>query len=228
MLPARGPEDAKRILDGDHRKAHSTPLLIETTNGQLQLISCGAHAGFAYDPRTGQEIWRIEVDDFSVAPRPIYHDGIVYLVTGITHPELWAIRPDATGNLTDTDNVLWRLKSRVPRTASPIFVEGLIYLVSDDGIVNCIDAANGEPVWQKRIGGAFAASPIYAAGKIYLCDRDGLTTIIKPGRKFDEVAKNTLDDGLMASPAVDGNALILRTKTHVYRIGRPNSESDAR
>jgi outer membrane protein assembly factor BamB len=91
-------------------------------------------------------------------------------------------------------------------------------MASDEGIINCIDAANGEPVWQKRVGGSFAASPIYADGRLYFCDRDGQSTIIKPGRKFDLVANNSLDDGLMASPAADGSALYLRTKTHLYRI----------
>ena len=69
-------------------------------------------------------------------------------------------------------------------------------MVSDDGIVNCIDAATGEPRVAKRIGGKFAASPIYADGRIYFCDQDGKTTVIKPGRKFEELATNTLDDGL--------------------------------
>jgi outer membrane protein assembly factor BamB len=209
---------AKRIRDGDHRKAHSTPIIVERPDGQPMLISPGAKSAFAYNPRTGKEIWRIEYDDFSVAPRPIFHNGIVYLVTGITHPELWAIRLGQTGNLTDSDAVLWRLKSRVSKTASPILVDGLIYMISDDGIVNCIDASNGKPVWQKRIGGAVAASPIYAAGRLYFCNQDGETTILAPGRKFKLLAQNQLDDGFMSSPAVDGNALILRTKSHLYRI----------
>jgi outer membrane protein assembly factor BamB len=120
--------------------------------------------------------------------------------------------------LTETPNVLWRLKSRVAHTASPTFVDGLIYMASDEGIINCIDAATGSTVWQKRVGGSFAASPVYADGQLYFCDRDGQSTLINPGRKFEQVAANTLDDGLMASPAVDGRALYLRTKTHLYRI----------
>jgi outer membrane protein assembly factor BamB len=213
----KGPEEVKRIRDGDHRKAHSTPLIV-TAAGQFQMLSGGAKAAFAYDPRTGRELWRVHYDDFSVAPRPIYENGIAYLVTGITHPELWAVRLGGTGDITFADHVLWRLKSRVAKTASPILVDGLIYMVSDDGIVNCIDAATGDPVWQKRIGGAFAASPIYAGGRIYICDQDGETTLINPGRKFEQLSLNTLDDGCMASPAVDGNALYLRTRTHLYRI----------
>jgi outer membrane protein assembly factor BamB len=212
------PASAQRIRDGDHRKAHCTPIIVEGPDGQPQMISPGAKATFAYDPRSGKELWRIDCDDFSVAPRPVFQDGIVYFVTGITHPELWAIRLGATGNLTESDSVLWRLKSRVSKTASPILVDGLIYMVSDDGIINCIDAAKGEPVWQKRIGGAFAASPIYADGRLYFCDQDGESTVIEPGRKFKELAVNALEDGCMASPIADGGALILRTKKHLYCI----------
>jgi hypothetical protein len=210
--------NAGPIRDGDHRKAHSTPLIVTAPDGRHQMLSGGAKAAFSYDPRSGLELWRIEFDDFSIAPRPLYQDGIAYLITGITHPELWAIRVDGSGNLTDTDHVLWRLRSRVARTASPLLVDGLIYMINDDGVANCIDAANGEPVWQKRIGGRFASSPIYGDGRIYFCDQDGITTVIKPGRHFDVLAANTLDDGSLASPAVDGKALFLRTKTHLYRI----------
>ncbi len=99
-------------------------------------------------------------------------------------------------------------------------------MISDDGIINCIDAASGDGLWQKRIGGAFAASPIYGNGRIYFCDQDGQTTIIKPGREFESLATNTLDAGCMASPAVGGKALFLRTKTHLYRIETPRAESN--
>ena len=217
-VTGKSPEEAQRALEGDMRKAHSTPLIVTTLDGQPQMLSCGAMAAFAYDPRTGKEQWRVEFDDFSVAPRPIYGDGTAYMVTGNVNTQLWAIRTGAMGNLTATDNVLWRLKARVAHTASPIIVDGLIYMATDDGIINCIDAATSDTVWQKRVGGSFAASPIYADGRLYFCDRDGQTTIITPGHKFESVATNTLDDGLMASPAVDGRALILRTKTHLYRI----------
>jgi hypothetical protein len=233
-VTGREAAEAQRMRDGDHRKAHSTPILFTDAAGREQLFSVGAKAAFAYDPRTGHELWHVRFDDFSVAPRPIYDAGIVYMVTGITHPELWAVRTDGTEDVTDT-NVLWRLASRVAKTASPVLVEGLTYMISDDGILNCIDATNGKPVYSHRLGGRFAASPIYVPGepagahgasaggsppqpRIYFCDEDGKTSVIKPGRKFELLATNTLDDGCMASPAADGNALYLRTKTHLYRI----------
>lgn len=209
---------AQQIRDGDRRKAHSTPLVVAAADGQMQMLSAGAKAAFSYDPRSGEELWRIEFDDFSVAPRPLYEAGIAYMVTGQTHPELWAVRTDGRGNLSDSEYVLWRLTSRVSKTASPILIDGLIYMISDDGVVNCIDAADGKPVWQKRIPGRFAASPIYGDGHLYFCDQEGTTTILRPGREFEAVATNSLEDGLMASPAVCSNALYLRTKTHLYRI----------
>jgi outer membrane protein assembly factor BamB len=210
--------NAGPILEGDHRKAHSSPLVIADRDDQPQLLSGGAKAAFSYDPRTGRELWRIEHDDFSLAVRPLYRDGIAYMVTGYTHPEMWAIRTDGRGNLTHTDRVLWRQKKGVSRTPSPLLIDDLIYMISDDGVVNCIDAATGERVWQKRIGGRIAASPIYGDGRIYFCDQDGKTTVIKPGRQLEVLATNTLEDGCLASPAVDGSALLLRTKTHLYRI----------
>lgn len=204
--------------DGDFRKAHSTPLIVTGSDGRAQLVSGGAKAAFAYDPRTGREIWRVNYDDWSVAPRPLYERGTAYLVTGLMHPELWAIRIDGTGNLTETDHVTWRIKKSVAKTASPILVDGLIYMVGDEGIVTATEAATGEPVWSKRLDGKFAASPIYGDGRIYFCNQDGNTTVIKPGREFEVLATNTLDNGLMASPAASGRALYLRTKTDLYRI----------
>lgn len=219
-VTGKSARETQLILDGDRRKAHSTPLLIHDPAGHAQLVSVGAKAAFSYDPHDGHELWRIRFDDFSVAPRPIYQDGTAYLVTGITHPELWAVRTDGSGDVSST-HIPWRLAARVSKTASPVLVDGLIYMVSDDGILNCVEAATSNSVWSKRIGGHFAASPIYVAGReprIYFCDQDGQTTVIKPGRQFDLLASNTLDDGCMASPAADGGALFLRTRTHLYRI----------
>jgi outer membrane protein assembly factor BamB len=220
------PANSQQVRDGDQRKAHSTPLVVSGADGQRQMLSGGAKAAFAYNPYNGRELWHIEFDDFSIAPRPLYRDGIAYMVTGITHPELWAIHTAGRGDLTESEHIKWRLKSGVSKTASPLLVEGLIYMISDDGVVNCVDEASGERVWQKRIGGRFAASPIYGDGRIYFCDQDGKSTVIKPGRLFGVLATNMLDDGCLASPAVDGPAIVLRTKTHLYRIESTATTSD--
>jgi outer membrane protein assembly factor BamB len=212
----------KFAKEGDLRKAHSTPLLVVMPNGHELLLSGGAKAMFGYEPRTGREIWRVHYDDWSVAPRPLYQDGLAYIVTGLVHPELWAVRTDGSGDVTDDGHVLWRLTQHVAKTASPILVDGLIYMLGDDGIATCVEAATGEIVWSKRIGGKFAASPIYSDGHLYFCNQNGDTTVVQSGREYQVLATNTLGDGMMASPAANGRALYLRTKTHLYRIEAAN------
>lgn len=212
------------VKDGDLRKAHGTPL-IATVAGKPQLLSAGAKAAYGYDPRTGDELWRVEHPDYSTAPRPLFANGLAYLITGSSKRELWAVKPDGRGVVTDT-HVVWKLNSRVPRYASPLLVDGLIYLAAEESFLSAVDAGSGQVVWTERIGGKFASSPIHADGRLYFFSQEGVTTVIKPGRTLEVLARNTLDGGFMASPAADGKALYLRTKTHLYRVeaaaGTPN------
>ena len=202
--------------DGDLRKAHSTPLIVNAS-GKLQMLSAGAKAAYGYDPRTGRELWKVQYNDWSVAPRPVFDRGLACFVTGLTKKEMWAVKTDGSGDVTDT-HVTWKLKSHVGKYASPILVDGLIYTAADESFLTCVDAASGETVWSERVGGKFAASPIYGDGRLYFFDQQGKALVVKPGRTFEVLSTNTLDGGLMASPAVSGKALILRTKTHLYRI----------
>ncbi len=202
--------------DGDLRKAHSTPLLV-TVGGKPQLLSSGAKAAYGYDPRTGQELWRVQYPDWSGAPRPLFDNGLAFIVTGLTKKELWAVKTDGHGDVTET-GVVWKLKTHIGKYASPLLVDGLIYTAAEESFVTCLEAATGQTVWTERVGGKYAASPIYADGRIYLFDQDGTTTVIKPGRALEVLATNTLAAGFMASPAVSGKALFLRTRTHLYRV----------
>jgi outer membrane protein assembly factor BamB len=204
------------VRDGDRRKAHSTPVLI-TVNGQRQLLSGGAKAAYAYDPRTGRELWRVRYNAWSAAPMPLYQDGLAFFISGLGKTELLAVRVDGQGDVTDT-HIAWRTESLVAKTASPILVDGLLYMVTDDGVVSCREPKTGEQVWRGSIGGKYAASPIYADGRLYFSNQQGKTTVLKPGRALEIAGTNTLSGGFMASPAVAGNALYLRTKTHLARV----------
>jgi outer membrane protein assembly factor BamB len=107
----------------------------------------------------------------------------------------------------------------MPSRPSPILVGDLLYVVSSEGLVSCLEAKTGELVWKERLGSKFSASPIHAAGRIYFFDESSVTSVIEPGRQFELLAKNKLDgEELMATPAVVGNSLILRTAKHLYRI----------
>jgi len=211
--------------DGDLRKAHSTPLIVNV-NGKLQMLTAGAKAAYAYDPRTGQELWRVRYDAWSAAPRPLYDHGLAFIITGFGgKTELWGVRVDGQGDVTDT-HVAWKCDTQVAKTASPLAVDGLLYMVSDDGFLSCLEAATGKRVWGERIGGRYAASPILADSRLYIFNQQGKTTVLQPGRTCEVLATNTLASGFMASPAVAGKALFLRTKTHLYRIESviPNSK----
>jgi hypothetical protein len=202
--------------DGDLRKAHSTPLLV-TYEGQPQLLSTGAKAAYAYDVMTGKELWKIHFPAWSAAPRPVCDQGLGFFVTGHGQTELVAVRLGGHGDVTDS-RTAWRVESMVPRTASPILVDGLLYMVSDDGVISCLEESSGKQVWHSRIGGTFAASPIYGDGRLYFFNQQGKATVLKPGRSFEVLATNSLPNGFMASPAVSGHALFLRTRTDLYRI----------
>jgi outer membrane protein assembly factor BamB len=193
-----------------------TPLLI-TEGGVEQLISPGSDVVMSLDPKTGKEIWRVQFSGYSIVPRPVYGNGIVYLSTGYDTPVLYAIKVNGKGDVTNT-HVAWKAEKVAPRNASPLLVGNDLYVVTDGGLLTCLDAKTGTERWNERVGGAFSSSPIYAGGLVYLLDETGATTIFKPGESFDLVAKNKLGERTQASYAVDGKALLLRTQQALYRI----------
>jgi outer membrane protein assembly factor BamB len=202
--------------NGDTKKAYSTPLVIEAA-GKTQLISPTSKAALSYDPRTGKEIWRVRYSSFSVAAMPLFAHGLVYINTGFGKADLMAVKPDGEGDVTGT-HVVWTSKKSIGSKPSQLVVGDLIFNVHDSGVANCLDAKSGEELWNKRLGGEYSASPLYADGKVYFLSHDGSTTVLKADRQYVELAKNQLADGFMASPAVTGKALILRTKSALYRI----------
>ena len=199
----------------DLKKAFSVPLAIEA-GGRRQLVSVGASRVAAYDPAAGTELWHCDVPGFSNVPRPVYGHGLVYISTGYMQPELWAIRPDGTGDL--AAKVVWKAAQGMPAKPSVLLVDDLLLAVADNGILRCLEAKTGKQVWQHRLDSTFTASPIYAGGLAYFPGENGIVYVIKPGPKPEVVAENELPGRLMASPAVSGDALFLRTDTHLYRI----------
>ena len=200
----------------NHRKCYGTPIVIRT-GGRTQLISPTAKAFLAYDPRTGKELWKVRHAGWSITPRPIFGNGLVFLINDYERPELWALRPDGTGDVTDS-HIVWKVTKTMPNQPSPLLIGDLLYTVNDMGIAICLEAESGQVVWKERLGGNYSASPIYADGRIYFFNRDGRTTVIQPGRSFKILAVNDLDEELMASPAVADKAIYLRTRTRPYRI----------
>jgi outer membrane protein assembly factor BamB len=209
--------NGKIKADGDFRKAFSTPTIV-MANGRPVMVSLGSMAAYGYDPLTGKELWRVvERGNFSSSTRPVAGHGLVYFPTGFNTAQIFAVRPDGSGDVTST-HVTWKAPRGAPNKPSILLLDGLLYMVNDGGIVTCIDAVKGEEVWRGRLTDSYSASPIAAEGRIYFFSEDGKATVIAAGREFKVLAENSLDAGFMASPAVDGNALYLRTRTHLYRI----------
>ena len=198
------------------RKAFCTPIIVET-DGRRQLFSPGAKAMISYEPLSGEELWKIRYNGWSMAPRPLFGNGLLFVITDYERPELWAVRADGRGDVSET-HVVWKVTKDMPRTASLLWVDGLLFMVNDEGWAMCLEAGTGNVVWRERLKGRHSASPIYGAGRLYFFSEKNLTTVIAPGREFKVLAENQLLERVMATPAVTGAALILRSKTHLYRL----------
>lgn len=208
-----------RTDDGQHRKAFSTPLLVHAA-GRDQLIVPGAQWLVSYDGNTGKEIWRVDHGTgFSTVPRPVFGHGLVYMCTGFASKELWAVRVDGLGDVTDT-HVAWVASSQIPTNPSPVLVGDLLLVISDTGIATCFDATTGRAHWKQRIGGNHSASPVGIGDRIYFFSQEGEVTVVRAAKEFVELAKTQVGGRLMASPAVAASTLILRTDTALIGIGR--------
>ena len=198
--------------------AYATPLVIRTPN-RVQVVSPGAHRAVSYNPKTGEELWSVSYGDgFSNVPRPVFGHGLVYLTTGFYNPKLLAVRTDGKADVSST-HVAWRYERGVPLTPSPVIGGDHLYMISDNGIATCLDAATGREIWRQRLSGSYSASPVFADGKIWFLNEEGETHIVSAGKEFRRVANNTLEGRFLASMAVASGALFFRSDTHLYRIG---------
>jgi len=201
----------------NQRKAYGTPFIIPRGNTN-QMVSIGAKGVYSYDPENGKELWKAEHRGWSIAPRPVYGEGLVFTMIDRDRPEMWAINPNGSGDITET-HVEWKETKRMPPRASPIIIKGLLFVVDRNGYISCIEAKTGKSIWQKRMKGRFSASPILANNLIYFFNEDTVCTIIKPTRQLEIVAENKLsDDKLMATPAFDENSIYIRTEKKLIRI----------
>ena len=202
---------------GDYHKAFSTPQIIDNA-GRKELISPSAGATIAYNPETGDELWRVRSGGMNAATRPLFGNGLVYCTAPAGGWQLYAVHPGGSGDVTDTQ-VAWKFNKAVPSRPSPVLLDNRIFMVSDSGVATCLDAIKGTPLWQHRFGGDFSASPVYADGKLYFFDENGKSYVIEAAPEFKQLAENHLDDGCRSSPAIVGKSLIVRTKTDLYRFG---------
>lgn len=206
-------------IPGVYKKAYQTPVIMDV-EGQPQLISNGAIMVTGHNPRTGEEIWRARYRDDSTISRIVHGDGLLFINTGgpPSGMELWAMRPGGKGDVTDT-HVVWKMTKDAPHESSPVLVDGLLYTVSERRNFICTEATTGAEVWSQRMSADCWASLLATKDRVYVPNKKGETTVVATGREYRELAVNRLDGEIFASPAVAGDTLLLRTKTHLYRIG---------
>ena len=197
----------------------STPLLI-TNAGRPELVSPGSGGTYAYEPATGRPLWQVSTGNgFSVVPRPVFADGLLFVSTDYDFPKLYAIRPGGEGDVTST-HLAWQTGRGAPSTPSALVVGSELYFVSDAGVATCADAKTGLVHWNERLGGGFSASPVFADGRIYFQNEEGVGYVLKAGKTFDLLAKNELGERTLASYAVDDGTIFIRGAEHLFRIGK--------
>ncbi len=198
--------------------SYSTPLVVPGPGGD-ELVVNSSTGVEAFDPATGTSLWHFDEPNKMAIPGPLYHDGVIYVSRGYRSGPYMAIRPGARGALAKT-NLVWHVATGAPYVSSLLYYDGLLYMAGDTGIVTCVDAKTGEMAWRQRIGGIYTSSPVAGDGKVYLLSESGEAVVLRAGRTPEILARNTIDGRILASPAISGGRLFIRTDDSLVAIGR--------
>lgn len=226
-LSAYDVASGKQVWSSPHQDMPSwaTPL-VTTVGGRSIAITNSPTRIRAHDVRTGRELWHMEDGAQVKVPSPVL-SGSHVIVTGGYAPgtrPTWAIplsvKPNAQGAITSS-SATWTIERGSSYTSTPLVYQGLLYMVTDAGILSTYDVATGARVYQQRLtaGAGISASPVAAGGRVYFASEDGDVFVVRAGRTFELLATNAMGSVTMATPAIDGNRLYIRTATHLVAIG---------
>ena len=201
-------------------RSYGTPI-IRTIDGREQMILCGSKSVASYDPANGKRHWIIDGPTEQFVASMVYNGQYLFATGGFPERHILAIRPNGRGNLTET-HIAWRERRGASYVPSPVVLGDYFLIVSDAGIASCFDAAKGTRHWMERLGGGHSASAITANGLAYFVSDRGITTVIRPGKEFEVVAKNDLKESTSSSPAISQGQLFIRGHQHLFCIGAPS------
>jgi outer membrane protein assembly factor BamB len=205
--------------------AYTTPVF-RRTEGRTELVIMGGNQVDAYSPETGKPLWALAgLTGGRTVTGPTLAHGLVFVTRGMKGP-LLAVSPAHEGPL-DQSAIAWTHEQGTPDSCCPVVWQDLLYLVSDHGVAQCLDARSGAVQWQERLGGDFKASPLAADGRIYFLNTSGRCTVVTAGRRFEKLAENKLDDETIASPAVSDGHIYVRGRRWLYCIGQVASSKPA-
>ena len=197
--------------------SYSTPLVVPAPGGDELVVNSSVGIE-AYDPVNGRALWHYDEPNEYPIPMAMYHEGVIYLSRGYRSGPYAAVRPGGRGDISKT-HMLWHVPTGAPYISSLVYYDGLLYMAGDVGVITCVDAMTGERVWRERLGGVYTASPVAGDGKIYLIGESGETLVLKAGRTPEVLARNAIGGRVLASPAISGRRLFIRTDDHVIAIG---------
>ncbi len=213
----------KEIWQAAHEDYPSwaTPAVIRS-GGRTEIVTNSGQFIRGFDPATGRELWRLSDNRTQVkVPTPIAAGDLV-IVTGGYPPggrPIYAIRPGGSGELTEKA-LAWKTERGAPYTGTPILYDGLLYALTDNGILSAYEPKTGERVYQQRVAGGsgFSASPVAANGRLYLSSEDGDVYVVKAGRTYELLGTNRMGEPLMATPAISGNTIFVRTVSALVAV----------
>lgn len=203
---------------GEPGDSYTTPLL-HTRDGQTELIIFGGNVLDGYNPDDGTLLWSYKgFQGNRVISGPTLVGDTVVAIEGMKGP-VYAVKVGGKGDVTKS-NLLWKTKSKGanPDASTPVVVNGLVFMASNNGVAICLDAATGEEVWKERLGTEIRASPLAAGDRIYFLAKDGKASIVAAAREYQMISQPELNEEIIASPAAAGNDIYVRTKKTLYRI----------
>ena len=213
----------------DEIPSWGTPTVAVTSKGP-ELVANASNYIRGYDPRTGRELWRLGRSSKITAPTPVFADDLFVVVSGRA-PErpIFVVRSGAKGDITppegktDSASVAWSRTGRGSYMPTPLVYQGMLYVLSNNGVLDAYDLRTGEEVYRQRlptVGSGFSASPVAADGKLYLLNEDGEVLVVAAGRKFEHLATNSMGELLMATPALSDGVMYVRSAKSLFAIGR--------
>ncbi len=214
----------------DEATAWATPVVAQYGGG-AQVITDASSKIRSYDLDTGKMIWEGPALTPNAIPSPVVGDGVVYCMSGFKGNACYAIKLGRTGDLKDSDAILWSLKKGTPYVPSPLlYGDHLFFLSNNSGLLSCVDVKTGRLLMNmERIEDlkTLYASPVGAAGRVYLVSRSGVTVVVKNSEQLQILATNKLDDGFDASPAIVGHEIFLRGHEYLYCLAE-SAPADAK
>lgn len=218
------PRPSEAHTENEH--SYASPIIYRDAK-QAYLITHGADYVIGHDLKDGHELWRSgglhPERGYNPTQRlvssPAAIPGLIVVPSAKQGPVL-GLRPDGKGVITDSKEFRLWTYVKTPDVSSPLIYDGLVYL-TPDGFMLCLDAKTGEKVYEQRIHSAkYRGSPVFADGKVFATARDGVISVIKPGRNFELVGENDMEDDMSASPVISGGRIYLRTFKTLFAVGK--------